>query len=378
MSNYQLMTEGFRILRASLAPFVARGLIRVYGDADWWRKGVWERLYDYQRRNIPEIGAFGELVDSLDVANCLLLVDINWRGLFGDELSRDCLSWVKELRSARNSWAHFGGKQPTSRDTWRTLDTMSRLCQEIDADAVAEVEGLIRRIAPGDLVMGGPEDDSAVDGRAGQTATIGGAQTEVSQGRPRRFMPKRDWTPEAFVKAVEAWCEVNGRIVLEGFDCLEFLDAAEAALAMPLLSAGEDNWFREAADNAIFQINGDKMRALTRPIVPDDAEGTSGEDGGEEAASGDADINTLGKDERGIPEQFEHLPRRKALWDREGILEAAYSWAHQHGRFLSDRVLRWRLDTVADMVLSKFPEQVGSSTAFADASPDTLFAPDSR
>ncbi len=87
MSNYQLITEGFQILRSSLAPYIAHSLIKVYGDDNWWRKGAWERLYDYQRRNIPETGAYGELVDSLDVAVCLLLLDINWRSLFSSYLS---------------------------------------------------------------------------------------------------------------------------------------------------------------------------------------------------------------------------------------------------------------------------------------------------
>lgn len=125
MTNYQLITAGFCTLRASLAPFIARELIKAYGNENWWKEGVWERLHDYQRRNIPEKGGFDECVDSLDVANCLLLIDINWRNIFRNVLSQDSRALIHELKGARNRWAHFGGEQQTARDAWRTLDTMS-------------------------------------------------------------------------------------------------------------------------------------------------------------------------------------------------------------------------------------------------------------
>lgn len=366
MTNYQLITEGFQILRASMAPYIARSLIRVYGDDDWWRRGVWDRLYDYQRRNIPETGTFGELVDSLDVAICLLLLDINWRNLFNDQLSRECLTWIKELRNARNNWAHFGGQQPSARDAWRTLDTMSRLCCEIDQDAVVEIESLINGVELG-LVVSPTEDEvSDYDSEPTEIAPVKVTQPALSQKGSRRFLAKRDWTAAILSEAVAEWCEDKGRITLNGFGDLEFADAAEAALAMPALGDSDNNSFRKAADNVIFQLDDAKMMAITRS---NDSDG-NGADKHVEVGRSES-ISDGG-------ERLECLPKQKASWKRDEILEVANAWAATHARFLPAQIERWHLATLADTVLSKFPGQSDMATRFIDSQPETMFAPDAR
>lgn len=343
----------------------------------WWRKGVWERLYDYQRRNIPASGSFGELVDSLDIANCLLLIDINWRGIFGNELSRDCLSWIKELKNTRNSWAHFGGKRPTSRDTWRALDTMSRLLQEIDQDAFTEIENLIGQIEPEMLMP--PIGTEPVTTRAESLTTDSDttARSSDSQKLTRTFMPKREWTPSALADAISAWCIENGRAPLSGFEDLDFFEAAEAALAMPALSNSVDNTFRNSADNIVFQINDAKMMAITHLQGKEAAYASMSIDARETQADGAGPLPSI-HEQLDACEQFAYLPKKKVSWARDDILNVADSWASTNSRILPAQTWRWRLDTLADMVLSKLPEQSDPSTGFHSSLPETLFAPDTR
>lgn len=386
MSNYQLITEGFQILRSSLAPYIARSLIKVYGDDDWWRKGVWERLYDYQRRSLPETGTFGDLVDSLDVAVCLLLLDINWRSLFSSQLSRDSLSWIKELRSSRNSWAHFGGQQPTARDTWRSLDTMSLLCREIDQDAVAEIELLINGVGFEAVILPGEDDVPGNDSEPTEASPIKEAHPALSQEGARRFLAKRDWTAAVLREAVAEWCEDKGRAMLKGFDDLEFADAAEAALAMPAIGDRDCNSFRKAADTIVFQLDDEKMMAITYPNVS----GGNGTDkraedlcaesrsDGVEPNTDSGDVDSYGQKQSDASERFEYLPKRKASWQRDDILDVANAWAATHARCLPAQIGRWHLATLADTVLSVFPGQSDMVTRFIDSQPETLFVPDAR
>ena len=98
MENYVRVAKGFDILTNSLAPYVAREFIIAYGPDRWWQDGVLNKLYEDQKRNLPETGDFDTLVDSLDIALCLLLADIQWNDVFRKKLSKDCRTWLNELR----------------------------------------------------------------------------------------------------------------------------------------------------------------------------------------------------------------------------------------------------------------------------------------
>ena len=58
MENYLLVTKGFDILLNSLAPHIARELIKEYGEDGWWQEGVLRDLYDDQRRDLPQSGTY--------------------------------------------------------------------------------------------------------------------------------------------------------------------------------------------------------------------------------------------------------------------------------------------------------------------------------
>lgn len=148
MDNYQLVTKGFQILTEILAPYVCQQL-EGYFRQDWWRQGVLDVLTDFQKRDLPDLGDWGTLVDSLDIARCLILMDVHWNNIFKVELSKEHRHWVKELITTRNKWAHKGSSEVTDEDAWRALDTMARLVEKIDTESTEAIRELARKIRYG-------------------------------------------------------------------------------------------------------------------------------------------------------------------------------------------------------------------------------------
>lgn len=155
-NNHVYVSKGFRILLKSLAPYIARELVNEFGE-EWWKVAVLDILYDDQKRDLPTTGKWGDLVDSLDIARCLLLFDLHWQRVFRKKLSIDHRTWAKELVGVRNKLAHLGGGDFSDNDTWRALDTMSRLCEQIDPESTEEIRSLLRT-----LRYGSPNGSTAV------------------------------------------------------------------------------------------------------------------------------------------------------------------------------------------------------------------------
>ena len=147
-TNHDLLTKGFDRLLEALSPYVVRELIGGYGT-DFWQTGVMDKLYDDQKRDLPDSGKPSDLAKSLDIAKCLLLIEINWREVFAKKLPRDCKNYVIELKGRRNEWAHKGIEDVTDSNAFRALDTMSRLAEQIDADAAAYINSLLRQVRYG-------------------------------------------------------------------------------------------------------------------------------------------------------------------------------------------------------------------------------------
>lgn len=139
--NLALVQQGFRILHPWLAGYIGQEMRREYGN-DWWQE-VMKTLSD-QLRDLPGSGDYSELVDSLDIANCLRLFDRKWNEIFRKKLSLDYRTWSKELMGVRNKTAHAGAQDYTDNDTWRALDTMARLCEPLDSEAAEEINALLR------------------------------------------------------------------------------------------------------------------------------------------------------------------------------------------------------------------------------------------
>ena len=69
--NYELVQRGFRILVGSMSSYIGQEMNRIY-KSKWWDE-VLSTLYN--QRDLPYGGDYGDLVDSLDIANCIRLLD---------------------------------------------------------------------------------------------------------------------------------------------------------------------------------------------------------------------------------------------------------------------------------------------------------------
>lgn len=138
--NYELVQKGFRILLPQLAGYIGQEMSCVYHEG-WWQE-VLEALSD--QYDLPSSGSYGELLDSLDIANCLRLIDRRWRDVFSQKMSKSHRNWASELMGVRNDASHIGMNDFEQGYTERALDTMALLCESIDAEATEEIRALYR------------------------------------------------------------------------------------------------------------------------------------------------------------------------------------------------------------------------------------------
>lgn len=143
--NYELIQKGFRILLPDMAGYIGREMSRVYKDG-WWQEVLDALSAQY---DLPSSGAYANLVDSLDVANCLRLIDRRWNEVFKSKLSIDYRTWAKELMGVRNKVSHIGLQDIAQNDAERALDTMARLCDAFDSDGAEEIRSLYRTLRYG-------------------------------------------------------------------------------------------------------------------------------------------------------------------------------------------------------------------------------------
>ena len=138
----EFVQRGFRVLLPVLSGFIGQEMSRLYKKA-WWDE-VLRTLND--QYDLPYDGEYGELVDSLDIANCLRLIERKWGDVFRHVLTPNCRAWARELMGVRNVVAHIGQRdldQPTAE---RALDTMALLCREIDPDSYEEIRELYAQV----------------------------------------------------------------------------------------------------------------------------------------------------------------------------------------------------------------------------------------
>ena len=171
-SNHEKVRQGERVLLGTLSAYVCKELKQTYG-AHWWEDGVLDILYDDQKRGLPLAGDWGTLVDSLDMAAALRLFDLHWRNIFSRKLSIDHRTWAKELMGVRNKLAHLGGKDFTDDDTWRALDTMARLAEQIDPETAEEIREILRAFRYGSA-GGSMESTQPAPAQAVTNANTGG------------------------------------------------------------------------------------------------------------------------------------------------------------------------------------------------------------
>lgn len=159
LENLEYVQKGFRILHSHMASYIAQEMNREYQDR-WWQEALGS-LGD-QGQNLPTSGEFSELVDSLDVASCLRLLDRQWGVLFRRRLERNRRAWAQELMGVRNVVAHSGSQDMKKDDAERALDTMARLCDDYDLESADKIRSLLRELRYGN------SDGSTAGGAAPQ------------------------------------------------------------------------------------------------------------------------------------------------------------------------------------------------------------------
>lgn len=143
--NYELVQKGFRILHPLMAGYIGREFSRVYKNG-WWQE-ILDALSD--QSDLPKSGNYGDLIDSLDVLNCLRLIDRRWNEVFRTKLSLDYRTWAKELVGVRNKAAHIGGQDFSKSYAERALDTMALICEAFGTEGVEEIRALYRKLRYG-------------------------------------------------------------------------------------------------------------------------------------------------------------------------------------------------------------------------------------
>lgn len=152
--NYELVQRGFRILLSSMSEYIGQEMNKLF-KKDWWNE-VLSSLYD--QRDLPVSGSYEELINSLDIANCIRLLDRKWNEVFRNVLPQDCRIWSKELMGVRNIVAHIGQQDLEQPMAERALDTMALLCKEIDEEGSEEIREIYREVrARADGVSGKQE-----------------------------------------------------------------------------------------------------------------------------------------------------------------------------------------------------------------------------
>lgn len=140
--NYESVQRGFRILVGSMSSYIGQTLNRLYKDK-WWDM-VRYALND--QRDLPYDGEYAQLVDSLDIANCIRIITRMWKDDFSAFLPRNCQTWANELMGVRNTVAHAGQQDLDQPMAERALDTMVLLCSEIDKDGAKEIKKLYKEV----------------------------------------------------------------------------------------------------------------------------------------------------------------------------------------------------------------------------------------
>jgi superfamily II DNA or RNA helicase len=125
------MISLLRQASGDLVYFLEGNLPRI--SEDWWSKHVIDRL-SFQQQRVACERRFTRLSD-FDFAALLRILDQNWFELGSVvSLPREARSWLKELQTVRNKWAHLGTQDLPPSEVYRDADTLARLLESIGAD----------------------------------------------------------------------------------------------------------------------------------------------------------------------------------------------------------------------------------------------------
>lgn len=224
--NYEIVQKGFRILHPLMTAYIGREMNRVYHDG-WWKQ-VLMTLSD-QSRDLPDHGDYAELMDSLDIANCLRLIDREWGNVFRTKLSIDYRTWSKELMGVRNNTAHIGQQDFDSSYAERALDTMALLSEAFeDPEGTEELRALYRTARYGTAEGSASVTENAVPVQEEKAKNSEGVLTKsVGQNLPswRKVMQPHPDVAEGRYRAAEFAADLAQ--VSRGEGAYEYRDPVE-------------------------------------------------------------------------------------------------------------------------------------------------------
>lgn len=98
----------------------------------WWDENVMARL-SFQQQRVAMERRYTNL-SQLDFAALLRVLDQNWYELSSNRnMPREARSWVKELQTVRNKWAHLSNEAMPQSEIYRDADTLGRVLSLIGA-----------------------------------------------------------------------------------------------------------------------------------------------------------------------------------------------------------------------------------------------------
>lgn len=118
------MNVMIQLATSEIARFLASTLPGL--TPDWWQRHVLDRLSFQQQRTAQERRI--TTLRQFDLAALLRVLDQNWFELSGQlNQGREARTWVKELQSVRNKWAHLSAEALPQSEIYRDADTLGRL-----------------------------------------------------------------------------------------------------------------------------------------------------------------------------------------------------------------------------------------------------------
>ncbi len=131
LTNRERVDKALELFGRELAPYVDRRM-----TAKSPRGGYWKQEYP------------GEHLEG-DPSALINVVLGNWDAVFKTELKGDGRTYIGEIKSIRNTWAHQIGKPYSFDDTYRAMDTIERMLRVLDtsgADEIAKMKTDLMRV----------------------------------------------------------------------------------------------------------------------------------------------------------------------------------------------------------------------------------------
>ncbi|HUX20759.1 MAG TPA: DUF499 domain-containing protein [Spirochaetia bacterium] len=186
LSNYERVGKSMELLKGGLAPFAEREVYARLSRSE--AQGTIEEFAGADRM------LAGKTMAAWDAAALLNFMWIKWNEIFSTTLGRAQRSLVAELRDHRNAWAHQATF--TSDDTYRVLDSVSRILSAVSAPESEDVERM-----KNELLRLRFDEQVRSEKRKGSASTIESAVSGTLKPWREIVTPHRDVASGTFQQA---------------------------------------------------------------------------------------------------------------------------------------------------------------------------------